>query len=586
MEIVEKDCFLDIDADSLGGSARTAKCHPSTQMWIWVSTMGLVFWMSISAGFAENIITVTASNGAIHKDKACSISEAIINANTDTDRYPECKPGKEDDIILLSGDNVTLSMDVDKTDGRNGTPSVTSTIILDGQGRSLTRDNALTCNLDSINNTGEFRLLHVGNTGHLTVRNISLGNGCADGTDFETHGGATFNRGTLTVSNSTFSDNQASLFGGGLYSYTSATVTKIENSTFYYNSSLYGGGGIYNQGTLTLFDNNTFTENSSFIGGGIYNIGTLTTLINSTIYENWAINGGGGIYNAATLATIANSTFSGNVAGDLFGGGIYNYSEIGTITNSTFSGNSAGDSGGGIYTRGTLTTIENSTFSGNSAEFGGGINNSGTLSSITDTTFSGNIAFSGGGLINRYGTLNTISNSTFSANSADLLGGGVYNFNATLNTIINSTFFGNSAGDTGGGIVTDESNIDSLKNSILAGSTNGNCSVGQSLVGSIGGIRNLTDDLSCPDDTYFDATKFDATLKDNGCLTPGPDRCVKTHALIAGSNAINKAVKGTANDQRGFASEGIRDIGAYEFISISGGCFPYTPNDKMLMICW
>lgn len=576
--------LCEFDADSWSLQAGVTKYRPLAAMLIWTATLGLAFYLSISATWAETIY-VNDTTEKIIKDGKCSISEAIQNANNDDDANPDCKTGKETDTIVLTV-HVMLFASVHSIDGSNGTPSVTSPIILDGIGFSLQRDLGATCTLNSINKSDEFRLLHVGNTGNLTVRNISLGNGCADGIGLEAHGGAIFNRGTLTVSNSTFSDNQASIFGGGLYNYTSSTVTKIEDCTFYYNSSLYGGGGIYNQGTLTLFHNNIFTENSSFIGGGIYNEGTLTTFTNSTIYENWAINGGGGIYNSATLTKIADSTFSGNVAGDLFGGGIYNYSKIGMITDSSFSSNSAGDSGGGIYTRGTLTTIENSTFSGNYAEFGGGINNSGILNAITNTTFSGNSAFSGGGLTNRYGTLNTISNSTFSANSADTLGGGVYNFNATLNTIINSTFFGNSAGDTGGGIVTDESNIDSLKNSILAGSTNGNCSVGQSLVGSIGGIRNLTDDLSCPDDTLFDSTKFDTILKDNGCLAPEPDGCVKTHALMVGSNAINRAVKGTSNDQRGFTAEGIRDIGAYEFISISGSCFPYTPNGKMLMICW
>src|SRR6266571_4588720 len=88
------------------------------------------------------------------------------------------------------------------------------------------------------------------------------------------------------------------------------------------------GGGIYNGGTLTL-SNSTVSDNtvtgSNSIGGGIYNSSDMMLNIsNSTVSGNTATGSnsdGGGIYNSGTL-TLSNSTVSGNTAPDGAGGGI------------------------------------------------------------------------------------------------------------------------------------------------------------------------------------------------------------------------------------------------------------------------
>jgi hypothetical protein len=124
------------------------------------------------------------------------------------------------------------------------------------------------------------------------------------------------------------------------------------------------GGGIYNNGTLTVSNSMVSGNNASSYGGGIGNYGTLT-VSNSTISNNRAGKDGGGIDNNGTL-TILNSTISGNNAAR-DGGGIHSLFGDLTISNSTISGNNAAGDAGGIYYNADNLTLMNSTLVENQA---------------------------------------------------------------------------------------------------------------------------------------------------------------------------------------------------------------------------
>jgi hypothetical protein len=183
--------------------------------------------------------------------------------------------------------------------------------------------------------------------------------------------------------------------------------------------------------------------------------------------------------------------------------------------------------GGGIYNQNSSTTVTNSTFSDNSAAFGGGgggINNDNRSTlTVTNSTFSGNSGGAGGGIVNS-GTL-TVNNSTFSSNSGGE-GGGIGNFGtATLkNTIVagNSAEFG---GPDVNGTFTSE---------------------GYNLIGKSDGSSGFTDGQN-GDQVGTAASPLDPLLgglDDNG----GP---TKTHALLAGSPAVDKGNTDLTEDQRG-----------------------------------
>jgi CSLREA domain-containing protein len=124
------------------------------------------------------------------------------------------------------------------------------------------------------------------------------------------------------------------------------------------------GSAINNAGTLSLTDS-TLSDNSSAIGGAIYNnLGTLT-ITNSTFANNMSTYGGGGIYNNQGTLTVLNSTFSGGSA--TVGGGIYNYGTL-TLTNSILANSQGGDDLDGIGTfQGSNDLIGDGSFVGDFA---------------------------------------------------------------------------------------------------------------------------------------------------------------------------------------------------------------------------
>jgi predicted outer membrane repeat protein len=119
--------------------------------------------------------------------------------------------------------------------------------------------------------------------------------------------------GTLTVENSSFSNNETQ-YGGGIYS--EAGIVTVRNSTFSGNSATQFGGAIYHGYSLFTVVNSTFFNNSAPVGGAIYTSGDMTVL-SSTIAGNSAGNSGGGIaipYCSTSNFKLGSSIVAGNSA--------------------------------------------------------------------------------------------------------------------------------------------------------------------------------------------------------------------------------------------------------------------------------
>jgi len=225
------------------------------------------------------------------------------------------------------------------------------------------------------------------------------------------------------------------------------------------NSDEDKGGGIYNRGTLTL-TNSTVSGNSAQGGGGISNQYGTVTLVNSAVTDNDASLSGGGIQNTFGTLTLIKSTVSANEAFEN-GGGIANFGGTLIIAGGTISGNTGGFVGGAIFNdTGGSVTLSSTTVSNNgSNESGGGIFNLDGVLSLTNSTVSGNVAGWGGGILNR-GNLD-LTNSTVSGNSAEVEGGGIYNNGGTV-TLMSSIIAQQSPGaDCSGAISSLGYNLDS-----------------------------------------------------------------------------------------------------------------------------
>ena len=341
-----------------------------------VAGAALLLALAHGVGHAATI-TVTTNIPAINAaDGKCSLIEAIENANAEALPRPhtDCAAGDAGaDIIVLPKATHALGAVNNDTFYATGLPVITSEITIEGHDAKITRKAS----------APRFRLLAVSATGDLTLKDVTLSGGDAEG-----YGGAIHNEGTLTIQNSTVSGNDAGFIGGGISNYL-GTIT-IDHSTISGNTAGKGsfigaGGGIFNDGTVTL-TNSTISGNratgleGNSAGGGIANLYTLivekSTISGNTAAGAYAI--GGGIANISGTTTIESSTISGNKANGKYGygGGIVNASTL-TIANSTISGNKAGPKfgyGGGIDSTGDLT-LHRSLISGNKAGAGPEVSN-------------------------------------------------------------------------------------------------------------------------------------------------------------------------------------------------------------------
>ena len=370
----------------------------------------------------------------------------------------------------------------------------------------------------------------------------------------------------------TFENGWPSSAGGAIYASGTGTVT-VTNSTFSNNKvGSVGGGAIYANGTGNTVSvaNSTFSGNSGYDGGAIDDNGTGSTVsvTNSTFSSNSSAHFGGAIYAAGT-GTVTSSTFSGNTAS--IGGAIFANGAV-SITNGTlFSGNSATVYGGAIYVAGTISVLD-STFSSNSVNStvgtwgnGGAIYGAGTIT-VLDSTFSSNSAnntvsgFGYGGAI--FGAVATVTNSTFSGNSATSGGGAIYAAGAfrVSPSVTNATFSGNSA-TSGGGAIGATVGV-TVRNSIFAqGSTGSNCD------GSYSGGGNVSTVTSCGSSTVVSLSSLDlGALADNGGPTETIALGTGSVAIDAGVGSVCAAAPVNGLDQRGVSRPAglYCDAGAYE----------------------
>lgn len=332
-------------------------------------------------------------------------------------------------------------------------------------------------------------------TGNKATSNVSTNLGAGGG--IEAQGGS------LTVKDSTISDNNARGNGGGIFS-AEGNVLNISGSTIQGNTGDNGGGIHMGQARdasktpskATITDTKILENEAigSGEGGGVY-VGTRAdaTLKGCTVANNKSVSTGGGIAAKLGTVTLDDTTVENNQAvngGGLFHLGIAVPGSLTLQNGSIIRNNTASSMGGGLFLWGNVgLKSENSEISGNKALYGAGIaasqytanfaspklelvdtkvNNNGDASTVMgggiyaasgvtvtskNTKFLGNTANTAGGILLYLNSSADLDNSEVSGNKATGNGGGVCVYDATCSlTASNGTVFRENSGYRGGGI--------------------------------------------------------------------------------------------------------------------------------------
>ena len=332
-------------------------------------------------------------------------------------------------------------------------------------------------------------------TGNKATSNVSTNLGAGGG--IEAQGGS------LTVKDSTISNNNARGNGGGIFS-AEGNVLDVSGSTIQGNKADNGGGihtgearDVSKTPSKATITDTKILENEAIgsgEGGGVH-VGTRAdaTLKGCTVANNKSVSTGGGIAAKLSTVTLDDTTVENNQAvngGGLFHLGIAVPGSLTLQNGSVIRNNTASSMGGGLFLWGNVgLKSDNSEISGNKALYGAGIaasqytanfaspklelvdtkvNNNGDANTVMgggiyaasgvtvtskNTKFLGNTANSGGGILLYLNSSADLNNSEVSGNKATGNGGGVYVYDATCSlTASNGTVFRENSGYRGGGI--------------------------------------------------------------------------------------------------------------------------------------
>ena len=377
-------------------------------------------------------------------DTACLIATiAVANATPASDT-----------IALDAGRTYQLDKVHDQVLQPNGLPTVTSPIVIRGNGAILRRNPLLEC--EPVFGQGSFSLFAVAQKGHLIVEKLTLRFGCGR------RGGAIHNRGRVELYDVDVDSNLAR-GGGGVYS---DKGTLIARSSVFRRNRVLGdadrGGGLLLEGSdaqmnvcevsfnqaeegqgggialrdTTLTFNGSIRSNVAVQSGGIQARFGRLTLDGAQILANRSVMDGGGIHANRTRLEISNTRIQDNITSSS-GGGLVIYSlEHGglwsTIRSSSIIRNRAEGDGGGLALHAgeggldDLLVIVNSTFAENSAGgSGGGLHTTnGANAFLFHSTFARNESASGSSIANLISPFPTTSPTARIEVSGSILGMG------------------------------------------------------------------------------------------------------------------------------------------------------------------
>ncbi len=311
----------------------------------------------------------------------------------------------------------------------------------------------------------------------------------------EKGGGVAVENGNVFLLLNCFNQNQASKYGGGLYSCgRPGRQPLIWMNYLSKNSAPCGGGAALADDTSTVFCGNIIENNQAGQqgGGAFLSNCALNLFFGNYLRENTVSNGqGGGMAICHSKGSIVAGNYISANGGAMNGGGVAFTGDTNAmhvpvlLSCNLISDNGAFGRGGGIYAGGDQEAVMiGNQISGNGAAKGGGVflNATNLLTQVSGNRILDNTAVHGGGLY-AYNTLSVLFANRILSNHADSCGGGMLLMESP--NYSKSNLFGNNSGREGGGVYTSgnasphlSDNYFTSNNAIDGGGmhiSNGNC---------------------------------------------------------------------------------------------------------------
>lgn len=477
---------------------KTTEVSPNTNASVDIGAGGGVFVSDKSHVTIQNGSTIqgntgTRGGGIYVENSTVEVKNSTIDGNT-ADDAPERAPNSNKGLgggIYSYESTLTVT---DSTISGNEAKGSTSLIWYNSKDEISS---------ESLGNGGG-GICAVGKKTDVTLDGVTVTGNKATFSKKGTGAGIEAQGGTLTVKDSTISNNEAQGNGGGIFSAEGNELT-VSGSTIQGNKA-DNGGGIHmgeardtsktpSKATITdtkILDNEAIGSGE---GGGVYVGGPRAdaTLKGCTVANNKSVSTGGGIAAKLSTVTLDHTTVENNKAvngGGLFHLGIAVPGSLTLQNGSVIRNNIASSMGGGLFLWGNVGLKSvNSEISGNKALYGAGIaasqytanfpspklelvntkvNNNGDATTVMgggiyaaqgvvlnaeNTKLLDNTAKSGGGILLWSKSSADLNNSEVSGNKATGNGGGVYVYDATCSlTTSNGTVFRENSGYRGGGI--------------------------------------------------------------------------------------------------------------------------------------
>lgn len=367
----------------------------------------------------------------------CSLRAAIQEASAAGGSYR-----------VFAGQFPTYELTLDgagENDGASGDLDVDAVILLLGDGATV----------DAL---GADRAFDVSAQGELEVRNLDVVGGAPPSGE---SGGGYRSAGVLTLVGGSVAGNVAEgsgASGGGVFN--DGGTLSVSGTTITGNEATRAGGGIEALDGETSLDRVTLSGNSTGPtpgnGGGFHLTGAGTVEVRrSTVVGNTASAEGGGLWNSAGgTMLVAHSAVSGNTA----------------------SGDEADEGGGGLFNDGGVLDVVKTSITGNVADgaagSGGGLFNDGGTMSVTWSAISSNTAVRAGGGVEADVGVTSLDGVVISYNETGDgpgNGGGVHVTGAGTVTVADSAVFRNGAANEGGGLWNSATGVFTVTGSVVGG---------------------------------------------------------------------------------------------------------------------